>query len=90
MSIIRGPVDHRAPSDVDLDEALRQFGEHLLHEPIPQRLLQVFSNRSLEEADRPDRGSQLRYLHAGLRAPPGAGRVSARPFSFRPRSKATR
>jgi hypothetical protein len=70
----QGPARHGAVDpEVSVDEALRQFGEDLLNEPIPQKLLQALDYKGREEADHQDQGSQPRYLHTPFRAPPTAG-----------------
>jgi hypothetical protein len=46
----------------------------MLNEPIPTQLLQMLTERGLEEAGRPDQRPQHRYPHAlFFRAPPGVG-----------------
>jgi hypothetical protein len=55
--------------EVSIDEALREFGEDLLNEPLSQKLLQALGDRG-QEADHQDQGSWPRYLHTPFRAPP--------------------
>ena len=79
----RGSVDHLAPSHVNLDEALVRCGEDMLNEPIPPQLLQVLTDRDLEETDRPDQRSQQHCPRAFFfRAPPGVGGLQVAPFHF--------
>ena len=82
----RGSVDHLARPDVNLDQALRQFGENMLTEPIPQKLLQALDDEGRGSADRQDQGSQPRYPPAPFRAPPAVGGLRLVPFCSGPGS----
>ena len=76
----RGSVDHLARPDGNLDQALRQFGEDMLTEPIPQKLLQALDDKGRASADLQDQGAQRRYPHAPFRAPPAVGGLRLVPF----------
>ena len=88
MSTRRRSGDHLAPSHVNLDEALVRCGQDMLNEPIPTQLLQVLTERGLEEPGRPDQRPQQRYPHAlFFRAPPGVGGLQVAPFHYGPGSR---
>jgi hypothetical protein len=77
----QGPGRHGAVDpEVSLDEALRQFGEDLLNEPIPQRLLQALDFKGREVVDQQKQGSQPSCLHTPFRAPPTAGGLRFAPL----------